>query len=322
MSPAPNSQSPVAASNGVNEANAPFQRRFGPNNAMRWVHLGKLGEQSRADLLQLGLEEHAIDALTDLETRPRHADFLGGDLLLLRAINTGAGQDPDDMIAVRLWLSDTLLVSIAQRPVRSLDDARQRLDLQRAPDSPHTLALQIAHNVTERIREAVRGLETALEAIEDRILEGVEDTPTEALNGLRRQAISLRRFTEPQLEALEDLLEDEPAWLTKKNRNWLREIANNTERAVEALIATREHIAAVQNQIELRIAEQTRRTSHLLALVATVFLPLNLFAALLGANVGGIPLSTSSWGFVVIVVISLLSLMGALIVLVRSRWLG
>lgn len=98
-------------------------------------------------------------------------------------------------------------------------------------------------------------------------------------------------------------------------------LANATERTVEALSATRDQIGAVQDQLTLNVAERTRRTTQLLTVVATLFLPLNMLAALLGANIGGVPLADSPLGFWIILGGTLLTLAGALAVLFRSRWL-
>ena len=49
-----------------------------------------------------------------------------------------------------------------------------------------------------------------------------------------------------------------------------------------------------------RTSEKANRTLYLLTLAAAIFLPVNLIAALLGANVGGIPGAESPLGFLVL----------------------
>lgn len=289
-----------------------------------WRHVdlsdGVPAADAEAALRDLVNDETAIEAMLADETRPRRARFDGGDVVILRGVNLAAGATPEDMVSLRVWIGERDIVSVSLRELRAVVDLRRRVAEGRGPAHAADLLLGLAETLTERLKETVRAAEGALEDAEERILDGAEPGSGDPLRALRRRAITLRRYAEPQLEAFEDLLEDPPDWLDDRRRQRLKEIANALERSIESLSATREHIAAVHDQLALQLAERTRRTNQLLAIVAAVFLPLNLLAALLGANVGGVPLAGSPYGFWALFGGALLALTAGLAVLLRSRW--
>ena len=67
-----------------------------------------------------------------------------------------------------------------------------------------------------------------------------------------------------------------------------------------------------------RLAEQMNRTMYLLSIVAAIFLPLGLITGLLGINVAGIPGSSTSGAFAVVV--TMLIGLGALEFWLFRRW--
>jgi len=122
----------------------------------------------------------------------------------------------------------------------------------------------------------------------------------EALGGLRRQAIMLRRYLAPQRDVLSRLQVEQAGWLGQGHRLHLREIADRITRYVEDLDAARERAAVIQEQLTGRLSEQMNRTMYVLSLVAAIFLPLGLLTGLLGINVGGIPGAENHWAFALV----------------------
>ena len=63
------------------------------------------------------------------------------------------------------------------------------------------------------------------------------------------------------------------------------------------MIASRDRARLLQEEVSLKMADQTNRNLQVLAIVTTVFLPANLIAAIFGMNVGGLPLAANRSGF-------------------------
>ena len=280
-----------------------------------WRHLDEKHPDDVSWLRDASLPPVAVDALLAEETRPRYAAFDGGDVIILRGVNLNPGAEPEDMVSVRCWLASDRIVTVSRRNVRSVHELYERVAGDGRFASPGAFLVILGHALTVKVRQVVRDMEEALGELEDRLHRAPNGELRDAMQELRGRAIGLHRFLAPQFEAFSDVLEEPPSWLSDGERERLREVADQTKRAVETLAAIREAVGSLQQQFSLRQAERMNRTSYMLTVIAGLFLPLNLIAAMLGANVGGIPgadLPTAFWWmtglFIVITVAGLLAL--------------
>ena len=71
------------------------------------------------------------------ETRPRTQLLEGGVLVNLHGVNTNADTDPEDMISIRLWFCEYLILSarMRERKLLSVEDAKKTIALGNRPKS-------------------------------------------------------------------------------------------------------------------------------------------------------------------------------------------
>lgn len=283
-----------------------------------WRHLEATVPESRAWLTgQSGVEPLAVKALLADETRPHYATMETGFVLIARGINVNPNADPEDMVSLRMWCDDERLITVALRPVKAVEEVRAA-----AQATIHTgasvktgqLVVGLIERLTLRIRNTARTLEQDVDELEDSLLDTNDGDFRASLKSIRRRTIWIKRFAEPQGDALLDAIANAPGWVTKGQLSHLRQLADASLRNVESLEAVRQHSILLQDHFSNESEESTKRMTYLLTLIASIFLPLNLVAGLLGANVGGIPLAGSPWGFVI--------LCGIVVLLGLAGWLA
>lgn len=183
------------------------------------------------------------------------------------------------------------------------------------------IVTNLVANLTGRVKDSLVHLNRQLADLED-ILEAPGPNPSaQELAQLRRQAIWLHRFSVPQADALEAVLAAEPGWSKGSDLIDLRENWHATKRNVAALEAIRDHSRLIQDRIDQATAEASQRATYILTIIAGIFLPLNLVAALLGANVGGVPWSEDGNGFTYLIVGSAVVTVVQLWILRRLKWI-
>jgi len=103
-----------------------------------WCHLDFLVDDCRPNLESLGIPEHAIDALTRLDTRPRTMVYEAGILLILRVVNLNPGQDPNDMVSLRFWVEKDRIITLRHRRVLSTQDVKEEIieEVKPLPENP------------------------------------------------------------------------------------------------------------------------------------------------------------------------------------------
>ncbi|UCE32538.1 MAG: zinc transporter ZntB [Burkholderiales bacterium] len=286
-----------------------------------WVHLHLEGEQARAWLRgPSGLSDIVVDALLSEDVRPRCTPMGAGVLVNLRGVNLNPGADPEDMVALRVYVDAQRAVSVRRRKLMAVQDIRDALGAGRGPLDAGGFLVELSARLVERMGPVIAELDDQIDSLEDRALTAVQASLRAELWNLRRVAIGLRRYIAPQREAMAQLAAEALGWVDAQARQRLREVSDRITRYVEDLDAARERAVIVQDELATRLSEQMNRNTYVLSVIAAIFLPLGLLTGLLGINVGGIPGADKQWAFaqvtVGIVVVGVLEFL----ILRRMRW--
>jgi zinc transporter len=274
------------------------------NAALIWYHLDYT-EPAVLEWLrrESGLSELTIEILTSSDTRPRSIPADQGLLICLRGVNCNPGQDPDDMVSLRLWIGRNRIVTMRHRPVKAIDDLRTALAEGNGPRDIGDFLVFLCERLTDRVADVVGDIEDNVDALEDQILEKERAALRTELSKVRRKIIGLRRHMVPQRELLSRLQNERAEWLSDMDKLHLRESAERTVRCIEDLDAARDRAGIAQEELNARLSEQMNQTLYMMSIVATIFLPLGLLTGLLGINVGGIPGAETPWAFLLVCVL-------------------
>lgn len=297
-------------------------RSWKPRDGMLWMHIDYTVSEARSWLEdKSGLNSLTCDTLMEDGTRPRNITSDEGLLLILRGVNCNPGEDPDDMVALRMFFTEHRLITMRQRPIMALPDISGYIESGNGPVSAGDFLVMIAERIADRMGDVISDIDDKVDEIEDMILTGETGQLRPQLADIRRQTIRLRRYIAPQRDVLLRLLHDRIPWLGEPERARLREVAERTARFVEDVDSARDRSAITQEEINNRLSEQMNKAMYLLSIVAAIFLPLGLLTGLLGINVGGIPGSENSLAFT-FVTIGLVTIAVLLILwFKRIKWL-
>lgn len=286
-----------------------------------WLHLDADAPRAIAWVREhSGIDPIAQDALLAQETRPRAIVRDDRMLLLLRAVNLNPGQEPDDMIALRMHVTPGRLVTLRRRPVRTVEAVREAVEARRVRPAPGALLVAICDQLTQYVGEVVEDVEDRSDAFEEEILSAESHDLRSRISDLRRTMIALRRYLAPQREALTRVAGAAVPWLDDRERGRLREITDRAVRHVEELDEGREHAGVAYEELTGRLTERLESRMYVLSLVAAIFLPLGFVTGLLGINVGGIPGAETPSAFLWVLGSCVALAVGMLLVLRRRGW--
>ena len=287
-----------------------------------WVHFD-VRNQAACDWLvnQSGLPAGAAEMLLAEETRPRSVVFDTGLVVVLRGVNTNPGDNPEDMVSVRVWIDGTRVISTRRRRLLSVVDIGDALDAGEGPTSPAHLVTMLVERLADRIGDFVNTIEERLDTAEDDVEQAPDASFRARLSSLRRQIASVRRFLAPQRDALDRLNRQSATWLDEAATHAFRQEADRITRYLEDLDLARERAVVLQEELLSQIAQQQNARMYVLSVVAAVFLPLTFVTGLLGMNVGGLPGLESPRGFAWSVVIMVAAAAGLLMYFRSKKWL-
>ncbi|MBM3584838.1 MAG: zinc transporter ZntB [Alphaproteobacteria bacterium] len=304
-------------------------RAWRPGDGVLWVHLERDDPHAQNWLN----EECDVDpvsrrALLAEESRPRVEDVHNALLVVLRGVNLGADDDPEDinaerdLVPIHIWVEETRLITLRDKGhhLIALSDIRDALAQKRGPNTSGGLLVKIAEKLVKYAEPIIDDLEEQVEHLEDHLTKLDPEAMRGSLSEIRHAAIELRRYLAPQREALIHIQVEEVTWLTRKNRTHLRECADKVQRFIESLDTIRGRATLLHEDLSAVTSEKIAKSSHRLSILAALILPPSLLAGVFGANLGGIPGSQAPWALLVLCLVILVLIPIELWVLKRLKW--
>ncbi|HCV05599.1 zinc transporter ZntB [Pseudoalteromonas sp. MEBiC 03607] len=293
-----------------------------PAHGKLWVHM----DYSQADAVQWLeqsnlLTDYELESLIADETRPRLTKVTNGNMLFLRGVNLNPAQSPEDMVSLRLFINENVIVTTRKRRLLSVQDVVESFDGSNGPCSISELVCQLAQNLTSRMQAVIDSLDDTLDGFEDEIDEPNKGFDHQSLAQIRRQTIALKRYLRPQKEALITLLNNKYKWLDEDDKARLNETTNMLIRYLEELDSSIERAQIIQQAITSQVSEQLNQRMYVMSVVAALFLPLGFLTGLLGVNVGGIPGTESPYAFSLFIIFLLVLTVGIGIYFKNKKWL-
>ena len=268
-----------------------------PEQGLLWLHFDYTSEQAQAWIREhSGLREGSAEALLALETRPRVSSSEEGLLVYLRGVNLNPGAEPEDMIAIRLFVQRGRIISTQRRPLASIRDIRRALQQGEGACSGGELVAELVDRLTWYMEDVVGRIEADLDALDD-IPEHGRHQRRASIADTRRRIVVLRRYLAPQRDALARLQADPSPLLADNDRFLVREAGERLQRLLEDLDMFRDHATLAQEELQSQLSDQLNRRMYVLAVITGLFLPLGFLTGLFGVNLGGIPGADSAHAF-------------------------
>jgi zinc transporter len=291
------------------------------NTGAVWCHLDFKLDDCRLNLESLKVPEHAIDALTRLDTRPRTLVYETGILLILRVVNLNPGQDPNDMLSLRFWIEKDRVISLRHLKVLSTQDVKSEIEQGVGPKNTSEILGFIIEHIADRIADYVDSMEARmLEFEESSEVDNIVKTRANVSN-LRREAAMVRRYLAPQREALDALHRLGSGVLKKADLHFIQELTDRITRYVEDLDLVREKAIVLQEELMNLMAQQQNERMYVLSMVAAIFLPISFVTGLFGMNVAGLPGLEAPKAFLYVFGGMLVVVAGILVYFKVKKWL-
>jgi zinc transporter len=307
---------------GGREVGWPEIRQWQPSDGPLWVHIDrKLAPAQQWLRAESGVGPLVARTMLEDEVRPRALPQDDALLVILRGVNLNPGQDPEDMIGIRVWIDGQRVITARHQRIMAVNDVREMIADGKGPKDTGDFLTTMTGRLIDRMGPVIDEIDDTVDRLEDELLTAQSGALRTQLGALRRQAISLRRHLTPQRDVLGRLFMETVSWLDPQQRAMLREVSDRTLRYLEDLEAARERAAVIQEELHNRLSDQMNRTMYLLTVVAAILLPPSLITGLFGINVGGMPGVDNAFGFAAVVVALVIVALIEIVVLRRLKWI-
>lgn len=253
-----------------------------------WYHCHRETDGLPEWLVNIGMQDSLVDLLIDTDTRSNfHLLEDGNFLLILRGVNLNAGDEPDDMISLRIIYYKHSIITLRRKPFEGVSSIQRSLEKHGLPNTISDLIFSLVEKINEQIEKVLDDVESSMDDIEDNI-DNLTREQQRTLTLLHRRFLRLSRFLKPQTIAIQAFYENIPQHLRKHKQRLLNQ-KEASQRINEAIESNLLQISMLRNDIQQSLGERMNRNAYYLSLTAGIFLPLGFFTGLFGINIGGMP---------------------------------
>lgn len=286
-----------------------------------WLHLNYTQQRSAEWLQSTHLIPDAVrDGLAGDSMRPRVSRLGDGFMITLRSVNLNSDSRPDQLVAVRVFINDKLIVSTRRRKVSAIDDVLIELQNGNGPVDCGGWLVDLCDTLTDHASEFIDELHEKIIALEDALMDQ-QVPPRGELALLRKQLIVMRRYMTPQRDVYARLASEKLSWMDDDERRRMQEIADRLGRGLEDLDSGIARTGVLSDEIASVMAESMNRRTYTMSLMAMLFLPTTFLTGLFGVNLGGIPGGEWHLGFGVFCLSLVVIVVAVAMWLKKRKWL-
>ncbi|MCX5493434.1 magnesium transporter CorA [Kaistia dalseonensis] len=291
---------------GLDEPVAPFDEGDG----FLWLHLDLIDRLTR-DWVEKrsGLPQSARQALLGSDDHPQ----LESDDALVWGVFIDNMEDPEDedtlrAAPLRFVLGDRFLVSGRRYPVRSAALMRSRIEAGHLVGGPVALFELMIDQFLRATSDALRGLRTEADSIEDSVLDDRVRDESRRLAPLRRTAVQLRRQLAGFRGILRGFAEDQEERATHSgSRAAAERLLHRIEALEQEVLEVQDRARFLQDEIGAKLANTTNRHLYVLSVLTALLMPATLVTGIFGMNTGGLPLEQGTNGSVLALLLACLA---------------
>ncbi|MCU5775628.1 zinc transporter ZntB [Erwiniaceae bacterium BAC15a-03b] len=286
-----------------------------------WLHLNYTHRESAEWLASTPLIPDTVRAaLSGDSMRPRVSRLGDGFMITLRSVNLNSESRPDQLVAIRVFINDKIIVSTRRRKVYAIDEVLTDLQNGNGPVDGGSWLVDVCDALTDHSSEFIEELHDKIIELEDALLE--QRVPARGeLALIRKQIIVMRRYMAPQRDVYARLASERLGWMDDNERRRMQEISDRLGRGLDDLDASVARTAVLADEITTVMADAMNRRTYTMSLLAMVFLPTTFLTGLFGVNLGGIPGGDYRFGFSIFCLMLVVLVLGVAWWLKRRKWL-
>lgn len=219
------------------------------------------------------------------------------------------------------WIvGDRLLITARRQALQATRLTRDAIiDGFRAP-TPVALFERLIEFVIEDVAEDVTRLTDDTDSIEDHVIDDRIGNDARRLGLIRRRTVKLHR----QLNGLHQLFRrfsDSAAARSAPEtvKSATSRLLGRVDMMLTDVHIVQQRARLLQDEIAARLTAQTNEQLYVLSILTATLMPATLITGLFGVNTKGLPFLENEWGFVYVVIISVLAAASVYLLLRRSK---
>ena len=189
--------------------------------------------------------------------------------------------------------------------------------------SNRKIILSIMDHITKDDGKILGKLEDCIAALEDRVIRSNDAEIKEnihEISAIKQTLQPLKQLYEQLMDSLEDLMEDENDIYAESEIKYCARIYNRIERLYKTVINLRDYVTQTREAYQAQIDISLNNTMKTFTVITAIFLPLTFIAGWYGMNFEFMPEFTWKYGYITVIALSVITVVGCLILFKKRKW--
>jgi len=302
---------------------------FNEGPQVTWINIDGLHDMTVVNQAAevFNLHPLVLEDIVHTGQRPKMEELGDGSLfviLKMLTLNRKTMQVEDEQVS--FILGRRHLLSFQERPGGDpFQEVRRRILGQKGRAGslgPDYLLYALMDAVVDQYFVVLEHLGEKIEGIEEQLLHAPKPRHLEELNGLRRQALFLRKFIFPLREVVARLEKGGTELISDNTVFFLRDLYDHTIQVMDTVETFRDLLSSMVELYLSKIGLRTNEIMKVLAMFSTLFIPLTFLAGLYGMNFEFMPELKWHYGYFGVLGVMACVAVGMLFYFRRKGWIG
>jgi magnesium transporter len=248
---------------------------------------------------------------------PKIDDFQDYLFIVVHGINHAAESEIVEIAELALYLGSHFVVSNHNFPMYNSDAVKHLVEADSRPmrKGPNFFTHALIDTLIDNVLPTIDKMGEVTEEIEEEAIHRPHQSTLDTVLKLKRSSLRIHRVMAPQREVMNRLSRGEFGMITAEARIYYRDIYDHLVRIEEINQNIRDRADNAQATYLSSVANRQNEVMKVMAIVATIFMPLTLVAGIYGMNFENMPELGWSWGY-----FAVLGFMAAVISIVAWRF--
>ncbi len=288
-----------------------------------WLHFDLSEEPAlRSTLLHFGMDEEEIDSLID-PAQPyyfhHHQKMTVDSLQVCHLRKDGIGHSP-----LLIAMTEKVIITAHAGSSQYIEGVLQSCEesFQTVGKSPGFVFFLLWDAIIDGFLPLVFHVDDKLERIEEQYLSG--DGSKRILDdilGCKNMVRTLKHSLSPMQRTLRSLVTVKLALINDEARQYLSGLFAHLDRLAITLDSLQDRVQSTLAGYNSVLSQQINHSMKVLAVIATIMMPLSLIAAIYGTNFEYIPELSYRYAYFVFLTVLLLLGLGLLFIFKKRKWL-
>jgi len=273
-----------------------------PKAGVRWVNVSDVHEINLIEAIgnHLGIQPLVLEDIVNTEQRPRIDDLDDYLFFTLKQARFSEREEVPVLDQISIIVFPRLVITFQETGVDIFKPLRGRIRSGkggiRAFGSDY-LAYAILDSIVDDYLHVLEDISESVEKLEDEVIGRPRPKHVERIQDFRRSLSVFRRAIWPLREMISAMRREGTSFVRDETRVFLADLLDHVFQTTELLDSVKDVISGLMDAYHSNISSQMNEVMKVLALIATIFIPLTFLAGIYGMNFDFMPELGWKWGY-------------------------